>query len=48
MGLRPEPRRTPVARAMLCCLVMKDILFIALPLAFFWVSWVYAKSFERL
>jgi len=27
---------------------MKDIVFVAITLAFFWVSWVYAKSFDRL
>ena len=28
--------------------VMKDIVFIIVTLAFFGVSWVYAKSFDRL
>jgi hypothetical protein len=28
--------------------VMKDIIFVAVTLAFFGVSWVYAKSFDRL
>jgi hypothetical protein len=28
--------------------VMKDIVFVAVTLAFFWISWVYAKSFDRL
>jgi hypothetical protein len=28
--------------------VMKDIVFVAVTLAFFWVSWVYAKSFDHL
>jgi hypothetical protein len=27
---------------------MKDIAFVAVTLAFFWISWVYAKSFDRL
>jgi hypothetical protein len=29
-------------------LAMKDIVFVALTVAFFWISWVYAKSFDRL
>jgi hypothetical protein len=28
--------------------VMKDIVFVAVSLAFFWISWMYAKSFDRL
>jgi hypothetical protein len=28
--------------------VMKDLVFVAVTLAFFWVSWVYAKSFDHL
>jgi hypothetical protein len=38
-----------VARSVLMFpIVMKDILFVAVTLAFFWVSWVYAKSFDHL
>jgi hypothetical protein len=29
-------------------IVMKDIVFVTVTLAFFWISWVYAKSFDRL
>jgi hypothetical protein len=28
--------------------VMKDIVFVTVTVAFFWVSWLYAKSFDRL
>jgi hypothetical protein len=28
--------------------VMKDIVFVLVTLAFFGISWVYAKSFDRL
>jgi hypothetical protein len=27
---------------------MKDIVLVAVTLAFFWVSWTYAKSFDHL
>ena len=27
---------------------MKDIIFVAVTLGFFWISWVYAKSFDHL
>jgi hypothetical protein len=38
-----------VARAVLTFpLVMKDIVFVVVTLAFFGISWVYAKSFDRL
>jgi hypothetical protein len=32
----------------LTTVVMKDITFVAVTAAFFWVSWIYAKSFDRL
>jgi hypothetical protein len=28
--------------------VMKDIVFVAVTVGFFWISYVYAKSFDRL
>jgi hypothetical protein len=38
-----------MARAVLMFpIVMKDIVYVAVTLGFFWVSWVYAKSFDRL
>jgi len=27
---------------------MKDIVFVAITIGFFWISWVYATSFDRL
>ena len=27
---------------------MKDIIFVTVTVAFFWVSWLYTKSFDRL
>jgi hypothetical protein len=52
-NLREAPRVTvrgiAMARPMLSCPgVMKDIVFVAVTLAFFWVSWVYAKSTDHL
>jgi hypothetical protein len=28
--------------------IMKDLVFVGITLAFFWIAWVYTKSFDRL
>ena len=45
---RGQGRPRPLARPMLTVGLMKDFVFVAVTVAFFAVSWVYAKSFDHL